>query len=112
MKVLFLCSRNKLRSPTAEAIFASWPGIETDSAGLSSDAAVELSLDQVEWADIIFVMERRHKAKLVQRFGRHLGDRRVVCLDIPDKYGFMDEDLVSRLERSVGPLLRRDRPKP
>ena len=112
MNVLFVCSRNKLRSPTAEAVFAAWPGIETDSAGLSSDAEVELSLDQVEWADIIFVMERRHKSKLAQRFGRHIGNKRVVCLDIPDKYGFMDAELIGRLEKTVGPLLRRDRPKP
>lgn len=112
VNVLFVCSRNRLRSPTAEAVFASWPGIETDSAGLSPDAEVELSLDQVEWADIIFVMERRHKAKLTQRFGRHLGDKRVVCLDIPDKYGFMDAELVARLGRSVAPLLRRNDLKP
>ena len=107
MNVLFVCSRNRLRSPTAEAVFASWPGVETDSAGLSPDAEVELSLDQVEWADIIFVMERRHKAKLSQRFGRHIGDKRVVCLDIPDQYVFMDEELVRRLERTVAPVLRR-----
>ena len=76
-------------------------------AGLSSDAEVELSLDQVEWADIIFVMERRHKAMLSQRFRRHIGDKRVVCLDIPDQYAFMDEELVRRLERTVAPILRR-----
>ena len=107
MNVLFVCSRNKLRSPTAEAVFASWPGIETDSAGLSSDAEVELSPDQVEWADIIFVMERRHEAKLAQRFGRRVGNKRVVCLDIPDKYGFMDQELITRLEKTVAPVLRR-----
>jgi len=33
--LLFLCSRNRLRSPTAEPVFADRPGVETASAGLS-----------------------------------------------------------------------------
>ena len=33
--LLFLCSRNRLRSPTAEQVFAAWPGVETASAGLA-----------------------------------------------------------------------------
>lgn len=37
-RVLFICSRNRLRSPSAERLFADWPGVETDSAGLAADA--------------------------------------------------------------------------
>ena len=59
-RALFLCSRNRLRSPTAEAVFAAWPGVETDSAGLAPDADTRLSAEQLEWADIVFVMERAH----------------------------------------------------
>jgi len=62
--VLFVCSANRLRSPTAEQVFSTWQGIETDSAGISNGAAVLLSVEQVEWADIIFVMEKTHRNKL------------------------------------------------
>jgi predicted protein tyrosine phosphatase len=91
---LFVCSQNKLRSPTAEAVFANWPGIETDSAGLNNDAEVPLSPEQLDWADIIFVMEKSHRNKLSKRFGKHLNGKRVVCLDISDYYGIMDKVLV------------------
>ena len=81
--LLFLCSRNRLRSPTAEQVFASWPGVETASAGLAPDAEEECSAELVEWADIIFVMERAHRAKLQRRFRAQLKRARVICLDIP-----------------------------
>lgn len=103
--VLFLCSRNKLRSPTAEAVFAGWPGIEVDSAGLSPDAIVPLSPEQLEWADLIFVMENVHRARLARKFKRHLKGRRVIVLGIPDNYDCMDPELIGILKRKVPPLL-------
>jgi predicted protein tyrosine phosphatase len=103
--VLFVCSANRLRSPTAEQVFSKWPGIETDSAGISSGANVLLSSDQVDWADIIFVMEKTHRSKLARRFRRHLKNKRVICLDIPDDYAFMDPVLVRTLENRVGRFL-------
>lgn len=104
--LLFLCSRNKWRSPTAEAIFRGRPGIETDSAGLSPDAEVPLSADQVEWADLILVMEKVHLARLKRKFGKYLAGKRVVVLDVPDHYRFMDPELVRLLESRCAPYLR------
>ncbi|MEQ1900118.1 MAG: low molecular weight protein tyrosine phosphatase family protein [Devosia sp.] len=106
MNALFVCSRNRLRSPTAEQIFATWPDVDTDSAGLAPDAGVQLSSEQIEWADIIFVMERSHQAKLKGRFRQHIDGKRIVCLDIPDKYRFMAPELVALLEQKVGHYLR------
>jgi predicted protein tyrosine phosphatase len=103
--VLFVCSANRLRSPTAEQVFSTWPGVETDSAGISAGATVLLSSEQVDWADIIFVMERSHRNKLARRFRAHLNGKRVVCLDIPDDYEFMDPVLVAMLESRVGRFL-------
>jgi predicted protein tyrosine phosphatase len=97
VNVLFVCSRNKLRSPTAEKVFSGIPGLEVDSGGLSEDAETPLSSDQVVLADIIFVMEKRHRALLTKRFGSRLRGKKIVCLDIPDKYQYMDPLLVSRL---------------
>lgn len=104
--LLFICSRNKLRSPTAETVFSEWDGIETDSAGLNPDATVLLSSEQIEWADIIFVMESKHKTKLMKTFSKHLKNKKVICLDIPDNYTFMQPELVSLLEEKVGGFLR------
>ncbi len=107
MNLLFVCSQNRLRSPTAEHHFSLIEGVEAASAGTNRSSDIPLSGELVEWADIIFCMERLHVERLRQRFGRQLGSRRVVCLDIPDRYGYMDPALIEILERKVRPHLRR-----
>lgn len=99
-KVLFVCSQNRLRSPTAEQVFATWPNIEVDSAGLNNDAENPATPELIAWADIIFVMEKAHRAKLSRKFRKHLRAR-VVCLDIPDDFAFMDPALVEILNARV-----------
>jgi predicted protein tyrosine phosphatase len=103
--LLFICSQNKLRSPTAEAVFAGMPGIDVDSAGLNNDAIVPLSPEQVEWADLIFVMEKTHREKLHRNFKRNLNRQRVIVLGIPDNYEYMDPELVELLKARVRPYL-------
>jgi predicted protein tyrosine phosphatase len=102
VRALFICSRNRLRSPTAEQLFATWPRVESDSAGMAADAEVLLSAEQIEWAELIFVMERVHQRRLQQRFGPQLKGKRVICLGIPDDYQYMQPELVELLERKVG----------
>lgn len=97
-RILFLCSQNKLRSPTAEAIFADHPHIEVDSAGLNHDAEVPLSEEQVRWADLIIVMEKAHRIRLNRKFRSSLAGKRVAVLDIPDEYDYMDPALVALLK--------------
>ena len=99
--VLFICSQNRLRSPTAEQVFANWPGIETSSAGLSNDAENPVTPELLKWAHTVFVMERAHRSKLSAKFKPHLGSARVVCLDIPDDYEYMDPDLIKLLKAKV-----------
>jgi predicted protein tyrosine phosphatase len=105
-RVLFICGKNKWRSPTAEQIFSERDDFQCDSAGLSKDAEVFLSAEQIDWADIIFVMEKQHKSKLTEQFKRHLGGKKVVCLNIPDNYKFMDPALVKLLHQKVMPFLQ------
>jgi predicted protein tyrosine phosphatase len=105
-RILFVCSRNRLRSPTAEQLFATWPSLETDSAGLADDAQVPLSAEQLAWADLIVVMEASHRRRLRTRHRARLKGKRVVCLDIPDHYDFMQPELVALLLKKAGPLLR------
>jgi predicted protein tyrosine phosphatase len=104
--ILFICGANKLRSPTAEQVFSRYPNIETDSAGLNADADVRVSPEQIEWADIIFVMEKSQHVKLAKQFRKVLNGKRVVCLDIPDQYTYMQNELVALLEKKVGAFLR------
>ncbi|HEU4670683.1 MAG TPA: phosphotyrosine protein phosphatase [Dyella sp.] len=105
-RVLFLCSRHRLRSPTAAAVFGDRPGLEVDSAGLADDAETPLDPAQLDWADLVVVMEAHHARRLRERFGSRLRHTRVVSVDIPDRYAFMQPELVALLERRVGPLLR------
>jgi predicted protein tyrosine phosphatase len=106
INALFVCGKNKLRSPTAEAVFSRWLDVETDSAGLSTDADVVLTPEQIDWADIIFVMEKTQRIKLARQFKRVLNGKRIICLDIADDYTYMQPELVKLLEAKAGPLLR------
>jgi predicted protein tyrosine phosphatase len=99
--VLFICSQNRLRSPTAEQVFSGWPGLETSSAGLNNDAENPVTPELLAWADTIFVMERIHRSKLSSKFKRHLGNKRIICLEIPDEFEYMDPDLIRLLKATV-----------
>ena len=104
-KLLFICGKNRLRSPTAEAVFSQYEGLEVESAGVDREAEVALCNEIIEWADIIFVMEKAHRSKLSKKFQPYLNGKRVVCLDIPDEYEYMEPSLVERLKKKVLPLL-------
>lgn len=97
MKLLFICTENRLRSPTAEAVFNRYPGIEAIGAGTNKDAATTVSGDLIEWADLIFVMEQAHKKKVTARFRPLLQGKQLICLAIPDHYACMDPALVALL---------------
>ena len=104
-RILFLCSQNKLRSPTAEAVFADYPGVEVDSAGLNHDAEVALSDEQLEWAEVIIVMEKVHRTRLNRKFRHALGGKRIAVLNIRDDYEYMDGELVELLKVRCRPYL-------
>ena len=99
--VLFVCSQNRLRSPTAEQVFSMRDDLEVASAGTNHDAEIRLSSELIEWADMIFVMEKAHRTKVQRRFRTVLKGKRVICLDIPDDYAFMDPTLIDILEERV-----------
>ncbi|HAX75697.1 MAG TPA: phosphotyrosine protein phosphatase [Cyanobacteria bacterium UBA11372] len=104
-KLLFICSKNRLRSPTAEAVFSEYEGLAVESAGIDREAETPLSSEVIEWADIIFVMEKSHRSKLSKNFQPWLKGKRVICLDIPDEYEYMEPALVELLKKKVLPLL-------
>ena len=60
----------------------------------------------IEWADIIFVMEKSHRNKISKKFKLSLRNKRVICLDIPDEYEYMDQELVALLVERVKHFIR------
>ena len=106
-RVLFVCSQNKLRSPTAESVFSGRPGFEVASAGTDPAADVPISSELIEWADVIFVMEKSHRSRIQRHFKPLLKNKRVVVLNIPDEFEYMDPELKKILEAKLGSYFRR-----
>ena len=104
-KILFICSQNKLRSPTAEHVFSEMAGLDVQSAGTNNDAVTPLTSELVEWADKIFVMENMHREKLRKRFRSSLNGKKIICLGIPDDFRYMDPELITILKKKVSPFL-------
>ena len=102
MRLLFVCARNRLRSPTAERVFAAVPGVEAESAGVAPDAENPVTPELIAWADVILVMEPAHRTKLTRLSPAAVRGKRVVCLDVPDEYDFVAPELVRLLRDRVG----------
>jgi predicted protein tyrosine phosphatase len=102
---LFICSRNKWRSKTAEDIFKDIEGLNVRSAGTSSSARIKVNEKLLNWAEMIFVMEKHHKQWLNQRYSSLLNGKQIVVLEIPDEYQYMDTELVNMLEIALEPYL-------
>ena len=96
-KLLFVCSRNRKRSLTAEKLMEGVPGYEARSAGTQPGARIVITEGHIGWADLVFVMEKSHLAKLRARFSEALEGRQVVTLHIPDDYEFMQPELLDEL---------------
>ena len=105
MNVLFICSRNKWRSATAETIYKNHPIHQIRSAGTEPSARIKINSKLVIWADLIFVMEKRHKQRISEKFKDEIMDKEIVVLDIPDDYQYMDEELIEEINTKVADYL-------
>ncbi|MES2933321.1 MAG: phosphotyrosine protein phosphatase [Pseudomonadota bacterium] len=105
MNVLFICSKNQWRSPTAEQVWRKHPALHVRSAGTSPNARHTVSIDDLQWANVIFVMEEKHKSRLLASYRRVLENISIHVLDIPDKYKYMDPELVELLRDCVSDAL-------
>jgi predicted protein tyrosine phosphatase len=105
LKLLFVCSRNRWRSPTAEKVFHGVASLQARSAGTETGARIKVTAGHIGWADIILVMEKKHLRRLQEKFPDELADKRVFCLNIPDDYQFMQPELITLLQAAVPPHL-------
>ena len=103
--LLFICSENKLRSPTAEIVFSEYEGITAIGAGTNKDAETPVSGDLIEWADVIFVMEQSHRKKVASKYRELLKNKRLIVLDIADNYACMQTELIQLLKAKVSRLV-------
>ena len=101
MNILFVCSRNQWRSPTAEMIYKNHSGLNVRSAGTEPSARIRLSAKIIIWADIIFVMEKKHKQRMQENFPSETDEKQIVILNIPDEYKFMDQELIEEIKTKV-----------
>ncbi|MEM8710297.1 MAG: protein tyrosine phosphatase [Planctomycetota bacterium] len=106
--LLFICSRNQWRSPTAERVFSRVPDLAVRSAGTSPNARRTVTAGDIAWADIVFVMEPKHRNRLRASFPRAMRYKTTHVLNIEDDYQFMDEELVAILREAVGGYLESD----
>ncbi|WP_293912046.1 phosphotyrosine protein phosphatase [Deinococcus sp.] len=111
LRVVFVCTHNKLRSLSAEVVFRDTPGWEVASAGTDERATTPLTRDLLEWADVAVCMQKRHRDEIRTRFRGVLPAERLLTLGIPDDYEFMDAALVALLEKLVPGRLARATPR-
>jgi predicted protein tyrosine phosphatase len=105
MKVLFVCSRNRRRSLTAEKLFEGTPGVQVRSVGTQPEARIVVTEGHIGWADLIVCMEKSHLNRLRLKFPEAMGGKLVVCLHIPDDYEFMQPELVDEIQAKLPPHL-------
>ena len=101
VKILFVCSRNRWRSPTAERLFDGVSGVQARSAGTQTGARVRVNERMLGWADVVFCMERRHLQRLRERFAAALEGKETHVLDVPDDYEYMDPELIDALRTAL-----------
>jgi predicted protein tyrosine phosphatase len=107
LHVLFICRQNRRRSATAERIFGKDPRLDVRSAGTEQGALVPVNIRMLEWADVIFTMDDHQKRTLERNFPSHAAVETVICLNIPDRYLFLDPELVRLLEEGAAPHIDR-----
>lgn len=110
-KILFVCSANKQRSITASDYFSEkLATFEFDSAGTNhkickKEGTQLLTESLMEWADLVLVMEEKHRRVITENGGSHFG-KKIKVLAIPDRYKYYQNELIELLEAKVLPLLK------
>ncbi|TSD64844.1 protein tyrosine phosphatase [Inquilinus sp. KBS0705] len=97
--LLFICSKNQWRSPTAELLFKGHVYHNARSAGTSDKSRIKVNQKALDWADVVFVMENKHR-DIIKRYYQP-NDVPIIVLDIEDNYAFNDPELVQLLKDSL-----------
>ena len=101
LKLLFICSQNRIRSLTAEHMLKGLPGYAVKSAGTEPNSRIRVNEGHIGWADLIFVMEKKHRRILEENFPAALNGKQIICMHIADIYRYMEPDLVDALKAGL-----------
>ena len=105
LNVLFVCSKNQWRSPTAEAIYRRDERVSVRSRGTAKAAVQTIRSDDIVWAEVILVMEDKHRQRILADFPGEAKFKPMHVLDIPDDYQFMDSELVELIRSAAEPII-------
>ena len=108
LKLLFVCTVNRMRSATAHKIYENDNRFEVKSAGTDKTANTVLTEQNLSWADSIIVMEKHHRNYIRKYFPDIYKNKKIVCLYIPDDYDYMQIELIGILKDKVEDVLRRN----
>lgn len=103
--ILVVCGRNKRRSRTAEFIFKNDNRFNIRSVGLSPKSERQINENDINWSDLIFVMEDRQGARIAGTW-RHLDLPPINVLHIEDEYEYLDNELIELLTERINSTLK------
>lgn len=106
MNILFVCSQNKRRSLTAEKLLDGVNGHHVRSAGTENNARIKVTPGMIGWADLVICFEKKHLSRLKEKYADELREKKTAVLNIPDEYGYMDEELQEILQGYVEEYLK------
>jgi predicted protein tyrosine phosphatase len=107
LKILFVCTANRMRSATAHKIFESDPRFEVDSAGTGKSASTIIEPEHLEWADVVIVMEKSHRNFIRHKYPDYYKTKKIVCLYIPDIFDYMQPELIDILKNKVAGVYKK-----
>ncbi len=107
LKLLFVCTVNRMRSATAHKIYETDNRFEVKSAGTDKSANIVLSEEILNWVESIIVMEKHHRNFIRKHFPDIYKNKRIVCLYIPDDYDYMQTELIGILKDKVEDVYQR-----
>lgn len=105
INVLFVCSRNQWRSPTAEKVYRNDDRVNARSRGTTRSAVRTITAADLSWADAVMVMEEKHRRRILADFPDASRFKPIHVLDIPDDYQFMDPTLVNLISAAADPQI-------
>lgn len=103
--ILFVCSKNQWRSPTAEAIYRDDERVCVRSRGTAKAAVQPIRSSNIAWADVILVMEDKHRQRILAQFPDEMKFKPMHVLDIPDDYRFLDAELIELIKSATEPII-------
>lgn len=104
-KILFICTGNRDRGPTAKALCVQYPNLEARAAGTSKYAITPLTEVMVRETDVLAVMEQGHAEHIREHYAEAAEGKPLHCLDIPDEFQSMEPALVRLLQERLKPIL-------